>query len=67
MGQPLDLAGIMTDEEHASPRQQQELDQLFHQGPIGRIQRRGRLVEQQHLGIIEQRPNQRQPLALTRR
>src|SRR5437899_786451 len=39
-------------------------DRLDHQERVGWIERRGRLVEQERLGIAQQRPGHRHPLLL---
>ena len=67
MRQALDLRAIVTDEHDAMPRQHLEADQLLDQRRRLRIERARRLVEQQHLRIVEQRTHEREALAFAGR
>jgi len=45
----------------------QRLDELDDVARPGRVEARGRLVEEQHVGVVQEGPGQRHPLALTGR
>jgi hypothetical protein len=59
------VARVVADEHGRQPELAQQRRQLVaHEGPRVHVERRERLVEQQHLGAARQRAGQRDPLAL---
>ncbi len=67
MGQTADLVGVMTDEDDGTSSQHLKADQFFDECGGCRIERSGRLVEQDHARLIGQRARETQPQSFTRR
>ena len=65
--QTFDLTRVVADQNNAPPGQQLELDQLLDQSAARWIKRARWFIEQQHLGVIEQRADEGEPLTFTRR
>ena len=64
VAQPLGLLHVVGGQQDRAPARAKARDQIPELPPRLRIQARGRLVEEQQLGLADQRAGQRQPLAL---
>ena len=66
VGEPSRLPEIVGYQDDGDPAAMRLVDELFDRVRRGRIQARGRLVEQEHPGCARERTDDREPLLLTR-
>jgi len=67
VGDPASEADLMRDQQHRLAGHSEIRDHREHFVRQPRVERRGRLVEQQHIGLHRQRPGNRHPLLLSAR